>query len=233
MLRPTRKPFSAKNLRPVAVDLGAVGLDGVPHGHAGPRVPLAELHGAAEELEPHQRGLAALPGDLDLGRAVRLDELADVQLERLVAHARLRVRVQAAPSRGRSSRRSRGCTSSRSAWPAGGTTAAGRWGGRSGARRRKSAVQRPGEAPCTGRRAPAFYRVKCSGDGAGRPCGRPARVVTQLSARSAGSAQRPRRRARRFMPASETGESGRPKGSMKTETSSPFAGRLPSSMSTV
>ena len=80
--------------RPVAVDLGAVGLDGVPHRHAGRRVALAQLHGAAEELEPHQRGLAALPGDLDLGRAVRLDELADVELERLVAHARLRVRVQ-------------------------------------------------------------------------------------------------------------------------------------------
>ena len=43
----------------------------------------------------------------------------------------------------------------------------------------------------------------------------------------------PRRRARRFMPATETGESGRPKGSMNTETSSPLAGRLPSSMSTV
>ena len=34
--------------------------------------------------------------------------------------------------------------------------------------------------------------------------------------------QRPRRRARRFMPASDTGESGRPKGSMNTETSSPL-----------
>ena len=45
--------------------------------------------------------------------------------------------------------------------------------------------------------------------------------------------QRPLRRWRRLMPARDTGESGRPKGSMNTETSSPFAGRLPSSMSTV
>ncbi len=35
------------------------------------------------------------------------------------------------------------------------------------------------------------------------------------------------------MPASETGEPGRPKGSMNTDTSSPFGGRLPSSISTV
>jgi hypothetical protein len=41
----------------------------------------------AEELEAHEGRLAALPGDRHLGRAVGLDELTDVALERLVAHA--------------------------------------------------------------------------------------------------------------------------------------------------
>ena len=49
---------------------------------------------APEEVEAHERGLAALPGDRDLGRPVRLEELADVQLQHLVRHAESAARVQ-------------------------------------------------------------------------------------------------------------------------------------------
>ena len=40
----------------------------------------------AEEVESHQQGFSALPGHRDLPPAVGFDELADVALQRLVAH---------------------------------------------------------------------------------------------------------------------------------------------------
>ena len=80
--------------RPVAVDLGAVGLDRVDDCRARAGVLLAQLDGPAEELEPHEHRLAALPGDLDLRRAVRLHELPDVALEKLIAHVRPRAGIQ-------------------------------------------------------------------------------------------------------------------------------------------
>ena len=41
----------------------------------------------AEEVQAHERGLAALPGDRDALREVGLEELADVLLEHAVLHA--------------------------------------------------------------------------------------------------------------------------------------------------
>ena len=79
---------------PVVVEQDAVGLEGVLHGLAGPAVLLDELDGAPEELELHQRRLAALPRHGDLGRAVRLEQLADVGLERGLGHPALVVRIQ-------------------------------------------------------------------------------------------------------------------------------------------
>ena len=79
---------------PVVVEQQAVGLEGVLHGLAGPAVLLDQFDGAPEEVELHQRRLAALPGDGDLRRAVRLQQLADVGLERGLGHAVLVVRVQ-------------------------------------------------------------------------------------------------------------------------------------------
>ena len=88
------KAVLLEEARPVAVDLGAVGLDGVGDGHARACVPVRQLDRPAEELETHEHGLAALPGDRDFGRAMRLDELPDVALEQLIAHARAPPRVQ-------------------------------------------------------------------------------------------------------------------------------------------
>ncbi len=79
---------------PVVVEQQAVGLEGVLHRLAGLAVLVDQLDRAAEELELHQRRLAALPGHRDLRRAVRLEQLADVGLERGLGHAVLVVRVQ-------------------------------------------------------------------------------------------------------------------------------------------
>ena len=46
-------------------------------------------HDLAEEGQPHQRRLAALPGEVDLGDLLRLDVLADEMLEHGVAHLEL------------------------------------------------------------------------------------------------------------------------------------------------
>ena len=71
---------------PGVVDEEAVGLTGLLNPLAGLLVLFDERDGLLEELELHQGRLAALPGDRHLGRAVRLDELADVALERRLRH---------------------------------------------------------------------------------------------------------------------------------------------------
>jgi hypothetical protein len=58
---------------PLVVQEDAVGLKRVLHDLAGPAVLLDELHGALEEVEPHQGRLAALPRHRDLRHAVRLE----------------------------------------------------------------------------------------------------------------------------------------------------------------
>jgi hypothetical protein len=55
---------------------------------------LDELDRAPEEIEFHQRRLAALPRHYHLRGAVRLQQLADVGLERSLGHPMLFVRVQ-------------------------------------------------------------------------------------------------------------------------------------------
>jgi len=64
---------------PFVVEPGAVGLDGVQDALAGLAVLRSQLDDAAEEVQPHQRRLAALPRDIDLGRSLlRLQQLPDV-----------------------------------------------------------------------------------------------------------------------------------------------------------
>ena len=50
-------------------------------------VPLYDIHRAPEEVESHESRLAALPGDGDLGRVLRFEQLTDVRLHCLVGHA--------------------------------------------------------------------------------------------------------------------------------------------------
>ena len=80
--------------RPLVVQQRAVGLHGVQETHARPPIFLDHGHGAPEEIQPHQGWLAPLPGDVDAVRLVRLDELADVLLQHVVAHAELAAGIE-------------------------------------------------------------------------------------------------------------------------------------------
>ena len=79
---------------PFIVQEGSVGLHRVQD--ALPRLPvlLHVLDGALEEVEPHEGRLAALPGDVDLLRRLRLQELPDVGLQHVVGHAEPVARVE-------------------------------------------------------------------------------------------------------------------------------------------
>ena len=79
---------------PVIVEKDAVGLKGVLHDLSRPAVLFDEFDGAPEEVELHQRRLAALPRHCHCGRAVRLQQLADVGVERVIRHPVLFVRIQ-------------------------------------------------------------------------------------------------------------------------------------------
>ena len=95
MLSPTRKSCSCEELAPLVVEQRAVGLDRVLELLARAPVPLGQLDGAAEEVEAHQRGLAALPGDGDLaGPAATSSSWRDVGLEHVVAHPEPVARVE-------------------------------------------------------------------------------------------------------------------------------------------
>ncbi len=75
-----------QELAPFVVDEDAVGLEGVRDAFA-VAVVLLELHGAPEEVHPHERRLAALPGEVDLGDVLRLDVSPDVGFQRFLVHA--------------------------------------------------------------------------------------------------------------------------------------------------
>ena len=79
---------------PFIIEKDAVGLKGVLHGLVRPAVLFDEFDGAPEKVELHQRRLAALPRHGHRGRAVRLEQLTDVGLERVVGHPVLFVRIQ-------------------------------------------------------------------------------------------------------------------------------------------
>ena len=79
---------------PGVVEQDAVGLEGLLNRLPGLAVFFDEFDGALEEFELHQRRLAALPGDRHFGRAMRLEQLADVALERRLRHPVLVVGVE-------------------------------------------------------------------------------------------------------------------------------------------
>ena len=80
---------------PVVGQQRAVGLDGVVDFLGRPTVQLGQLNRPAKELHPHERGLAALPRDRDLGgRGVRLEELPHEGGEQLVGHPKAVARIE-------------------------------------------------------------------------------------------------------------------------------------------
>jgi hypothetical protein len=71
---------------PRVVELRAVGLDGVRDLLSRPLVPLHALDRPLEEIEAHESRLATLPADDDVRACLRLEQLTDVGLEKLVGH---------------------------------------------------------------------------------------------------------------------------------------------------
>ena len=71
---------------PLVVEQDAVGLERVLHDLARPTVSLDEVDRAPEEVELHQRRLAALPRHRHLGCAMRFQQLTDVGLEGRIRH---------------------------------------------------------------------------------------------------------------------------------------------------
>ena len=92
--QPNQKIVFLEEGAPLIIQQDAVGLKGVFHGLTGPAVLFDELDRAPEELELHQRRFASLPRHGDRGRAVRLQQLADVGLQRGLRHPVLFVRIQ-------------------------------------------------------------------------------------------------------------------------------------------
>ena len=77
----------AQERGPLCVELGGIGLDRVRRPLTRLQVAIDKLNRAAEEVEPHQRRLAALPRDLHhRNPGVRFDQLPNVRLEQLVRH---------------------------------------------------------------------------------------------------------------------------------------------------
>ena len=79
---------------PLVIQQDSVGLKGMFYGLPGPTVLLNDFDGPAKELDLHERGFAALPSDSHRRRAMRLQQLLDVELECFVRHPMLLVRIQ-------------------------------------------------------------------------------------------------------------------------------------------
>ena len=76
-----------QELRPVAVDQSGVGLNRVDNALRGAAVILAQLDGTSEKVESAQGGLATLPQHRHLAVSAGGQELCDVSLQRVLAHA--------------------------------------------------------------------------------------------------------------------------------------------------
>ena len=76
-----------EELAPVGVEECAVGLEGVVDFFGWGAVFGLEFYDAFEEVEAHEGGFAALPGEVDFGDVLVLDVLADVVVEGFGGHA--------------------------------------------------------------------------------------------------------------------------------------------------
>lgn len=92
--QPDQEMVLAEKLAPGIVQEDAIGLHGMLDADAWASVDMHKIHGAFEEVETHQGGFATLPGNRDLGRTLRFEQLADIGLEGLIAHAKAAVGVE-------------------------------------------------------------------------------------------------------------------------------------------
>ena len=72
---------------PVIVQQGPVGLHGIDDRGARFLVFLQQFHAPSEEIQSHERRLAALPGHLDLRDVLRIDQLPDISFQQFVCHS--------------------------------------------------------------------------------------------------------------------------------------------------
>lgn len=79
---------------PFVVEQQAVGLQVVLDALAGLAMACLQFDHAAEEVQPHHRGLAALPGEHHLVAGLGLDVLADVGFQQPLVHARVAAVLQ-------------------------------------------------------------------------------------------------------------------------------------------
>src|SRR5690606_14152559 len=86
-----QEPVGRQELPPLAIEQYAVCLESVMN-----RPPVGESFlqrdRAPKEIHPHQRRLAPLPCEVNLRRVLTLDDLTNVRLQHLVAHAEPRRR---------------------------------------------------------------------------------------------------------------------------------------------
>ena len=91
---PDQKVMLLEEGAPFVVQLCAIGLHRMLQGCTGGLVLLSQLNRPPEEVQPHQGRLTALPGDGDLGDALRLEILPQILLQHLVGHAELAAGVE-------------------------------------------------------------------------------------------------------------------------------------------
>ena len=73
---PDQETVLLEELRPRIVDHGAVGLNRIVNRLVGMAIFASQLDRALEERQSHEGRFAALPRDVDIGGAMRLNELA-------------------------------------------------------------------------------------------------------------------------------------------------------------
>lgn len=79
---------------PLVIQKDSVGLKRVLNGLPRPTVLLDDFDGLSKELDLHKRGLAALPSDSHGRRAMRRQQLLDIEFKCFVRHPMFFVRIQ-------------------------------------------------------------------------------------------------------------------------------------------
>jgi len=92
--QPNQEVVFAEELAPGIVQQYSVCLDGVLDVHTGPCILGCARHRTPVEVEPHEGGLAALPGNRHPAGTLCLDILADISLQQLIRHPEVTAGVE-------------------------------------------------------------------------------------------------------------------------------------------